>query len=85
MRGKRKTTFRRLGPPPKDVQQEFEQVIAVLEELWTIDIGTFETVDKLSQILLLRERTWKSLSALQVDNNNLSQGLDDSDLFDVII
>ena len=60
-------------------------MIAALEELWTIDISTFETVDKLSQILLLRDRTWKSLSALQVDSSILSQSLDDSDLFDVVI
>ena len=71
--------------PNKEILEEFEQVIAALEEMWTIDIGTFETVDKLSQILLLREKTWKRLSALQADDKNLSQSLDDSDLFDVVI
>ena len=81
----KKRRSRILGPPPNDIQGEFEQVIAVLEELWNTDIGTFETVDKLSQILLLRERTWKSLSALQPDSNNLSQSFDNSDLFDVVI
>ena len=80
-----KSSTRRLGPPPKEILREFESVIAALEELWTIDISTFETVDKLSQILLLRDRTWKSLSALQVDSSILSQSLDDSDLFDVVI
>ena len=75
---------RPLGPPPEEIYNEFEEVICCLEELWAADLGTFETVEKLTQLLLLREHTWNRLCELHpadVTNGDV----DCTGLFDIVI
>lgn len=77
---------RLLGPPPEEIYEDFEGVICSLEELWAVDLGTFENVEKIAQLLMLREGTWRRLCSIQRESQTNLKGnqLDESDLFDVV-
>ena len=51
----------RLGQPPAALKTEYMRVWLALETMWSVEQQGFETVEKLSQTLVLREDTRRRL------------------------
>lgn len=56
-----------LGQPPDELLEDFDRVIRHLEEIWKSELGSFEAVEKLAQVLVLREQTWRRICILHAE------------------
>jgi len=70
------------GSPPPEFQEDFDDVMRHLEEIWNCELESFETVGRLAQCLVLREQTWQRLSRLKMQETTMVAP-DQDDLYDI--
>lgn len=75
-------TLTDFGPPPKDLLPDYQKIRKDFEDLGEVEFQLYMTFKKLAQTLVLRDKTWHRLRALQTEESIIKIS-NKHDLYDV--